>query len=60
MKALGKLADAMLSKILPETAAAAVCQPLCNNTPMCCRFSTTRFKWRTCNSSCECWWGTEC
>ncbi|GAB3976592.1 hypothetical protein V1634_27740 [Plantactinospora veratri] len=57
---VGTLADRFLALMLPRTTASAVCQPLCSNVPMCCRFTNTRFKWRTCNSQCQCWWGTEC
>jgi hypothetical protein len=60
MGAIGKLADRLLSTVLRESTAAAACSPLCDNTPICCRYTTTRFKWRACNSSCQCWWGSDC
>ena len=59
-KHVGALADRLLALVLPKTTASAVCNPGCTNTPMCCRYTITRFRWRTCNSFCECWWGTEC
>ncbi|MBE1491457.1 hypothetical protein [Plantactinospora soyae] len=59
-RTVGALADRLLSVVLPRTTASAVCQPTCTNDPMCCRFTNTRFKYRTCNSSCVCWWGSDC
>ncbi|MEJ3749585.1 hypothetical protein WEI85_40785 [Actinomycetes bacterium KLBMP 9797] len=57
---VGALADRLLALVLPKTTASAVCQPPCTYTPMCCRYSTTRFRWRTCSHTCSCYWQDWC
>ena len=55
-----QLADRLLETLLPRESASAVCMPPCSNVPWCCRYTYTRFKWRTCSTTCSCWWGQDC
>ncbi|MCW6004251.1 hypothetical protein K1W54_06600 [Micromonospora sp. CPCC 205371] len=58
---VGALADRLLAMVLPKTTASAVCNPGCGQVPMCCRYTTTKFKWRTGGGpSCAGWWGDWC
>ncbi len=59
-RTIAALADRLLELASPRSEAVAVCRPPCSNIYICCRYSTFRFRWYACNSSCDCWWGDEC